>query len=268
MATRSRTHSLPLAVSEVWRHRELLRHLMLRNLKVKYKRSILGFAWTLLNPLLMVGVIVVVFGFILEVPVTAYWAFLFSGYFVWNFILQTLNSSTTLLTEHSALLRSVPVPGEVLVVAAAGSRLVEFGIEKSFAIVALLLIHHQGVPTELAWLPVFLVLQIMLTVGLVLPIATLSVFYDDVQHALPVALLMLFYISPVLYPVEMVPEALLGAYFLNPIAGLMTLYQTVLYEGAAPSWGVLWWTSSLSVIFFLGGLLIFRRYRSVFPEIL
>src|SRR5688572_8498518 len=88
--------------ADVWRHRELLRHLVLRNLRVKYQRSLLGFLWTLLNPLLAVGILVAVFGHVVKVPIPAYWAFVLSGYFVWNFAMQMLGASSYIFAEHAA----------------------------------------------------------------------------------------------------------------------------------------------------------------------
>ena len=88
--------------SEIWSYRDLLRNLVARNLKVKYQRSVLGFLWTLLNPLLTVGVLVMVFTFVVRVQIENYWAFLLSGYFVWNFISQSLNSATFVLAEHAS----------------------------------------------------------------------------------------------------------------------------------------------------------------------
>jgi lipopolysaccharide transport system permease protein len=268
MATQPTPAALPVELMGTLRYRELLRHLVARNMKVKYQRSVLGFVWTLLNPLLTVAVLVAVFGYVLEVPVPHYWAFLLSSYFVWNFVLQTLNSATSLLAQHGSLLRSVPVPAEILVIAAAASRFVEFAIEMSFAIIVLTLVHHNGVPGSLLLLPVLVTIQFVLTMGLVLPLATLSVFYDDVQHALPVALLLLFYLSPVLYPASLVPDALQRAYLLNPIASLLTLFQTSLYEGRFPHLPLLAWTAAAATLAFLVGYAIFRRYRPVFAEIL
>ena len=117
--------------NDVWRYRELLRSLVVRNLKVKYQRSVLGFLWTLLNPLLTVAVLSVVFTHVVKIPLRHYVSFLFSSYFVWNFMLQTISSGTFLLAEHAQLARSVAFPKEVPVLAGVISRLVEFAIELS-----------------------------------------------------------------------------------------------------------------------------------------
>jgi lipopolysaccharide transport system permease protein len=254
-------------MSGVWRYRELLHSLVVRNLKVKYQRSLLGFVWTLVNPLFTVAVLGVVFSHVVRIPLPHYWAFLLSGYFVWNFMLQTLNTGTYIFAEHSRLTRSVAFPSEILVFGAAGSRLIEFAVEVSLVLGVLAIFHHHVVPESYLVLPVLLVIQLLLVIGLALPIATLSVFYYDVYHALPIALTTLFYLSPVFYPAEMVPAAARGVYFLNPIAGLLTLYHDVLYWGRMPSPELLGGMLLAAVTIYLAGYALFRRYAAIFPEI-
>jgi lipopolysaccharide transport system permease protein len=252
---------------QVWRYRELLRGLVVRNLKVKYQRSLLGFVWTLVNPLLTVSILVIVFSHVVRIQVPHYWAFLLSGYFVWNFMLQTLNTGTWIFAEHSRLTRSVAFPSEILVFSAAGSRLIEFLAEISLILAAMILLHHHGVPASFALVPVLIVLQVVLAIGLALPIATLSVFYYDIYHALPIALTSLFYLSPVFYPASMVPESLRTLYFLNPVAGLLTLYHVVVYAGQWPSAGLLAGTCAATTLVWVLGYAIFHRYAASFAEI-
>jgi lipopolysaccharide transport system permease protein len=261
--SRARPHRLV----RVWRYRELLRGLVIRNLKVKYQRSLLGFVWTLINPLLTVSILVVVFSHVVRIAVPHYWAFLLSGYFVWNFMLQTLNTGTYIFAEHSRLTRSVAFPSEILVFGAAISRLIEFTAEMSLIVIALVLFHHHFVPASLALLPLLIVIQLLIAIGLALPIATLSVFYYDVYHALPIALTTLFYLSPVFYPAQMVPAVAQPYYFLNPIAGLLTLYHNVVYAGQMPPLHLIVGMLAAAVGIYALGYAIFNRYAAVFPEI-
>jgi lipopolysaccharide transport system permease protein len=257
--------STPL--SDVWRYRGMLRSLVVRNLKVKYQRSALGFVWTFLNPLLTVGILAAVFSRVVRIPIPHYWAFLVSGYFTWNFTQQMLSTGTYVIAEHTGLRRSVAFPNEVLVLSAAVSRLLEFAIELAFVLLALVLLHHHGVPASFALLPLLVVLQVVLAVGLVMPIATVSVFYSDVQHALPIALMMLFYVSPVFYPAALVPAGLQGLYFLNPLAGLLTLFHVVLYEGRFPAPALLAGTGAGAAVLFALGYVVFNRYKALFAEV-
>jgi lipopolysaccharide transport system permease protein len=257
----------PSRLNQVWQHRELLRSMIIRNLKVKYQRSLLGFVWTLFNPLVTVAILVLVFSHVVRIPLPHYWAFVLSGYFVWNCMLQTLNTGTYIFAEHSRLTRSVAFPSEILVFGAVGSRVVEFLAEIILIMVLLAGFHHFRIPASYALLPVLVILQILIAIGLALPIATLSVFYYDVQHALPIALTTLFYLSPVFYPVEMVPEAFRPFYFINPMAGLLSLYHEILYVGHMPSLSMLLGVVAMALLVYSVGYAVFKRYASVYAEI-
>lgn len=253
--------------TEVWRARHLLWNLVLRNLRIKYQRSFLGFVWTLLNPLLTIAVLVGVFRFVIRLDVPHYWAFLLSGYFVWSFAAQTLAAATAVLPEHAHLARSVPFPVEVLVLAAVLSRSVELMVELAITVALIIVFHHGGVPASLLWLPLLVLLHLALVFGLTLGISTLAVFFHDVQHGLPIVLMMLFYASPVFYPVALVPEAVRPFYLLNPFAGLLVTFHDVLYRAKSPDLSLLVATATLCVSVALLGYATFRRYRSVFAEI-
>ncbi|HJU66130.1 MAG TPA: ABC transporter permease [Gemmatimonadaceae bacterium] len=252
----------------VWQYRELLRSLIVRNLKVKYQRSVLGFIWTLLNPLIVASVLIAVFSYIVRIPLQDYWAFLLSGYFVWNFFQQLLSAGTSVLQEHARLRRSVAFPTEMLIFGATLSRFIEFAIELLLALVILVIFHHGTIPPAFALLPILFVLQTLIAVGLVMIIATLSVFYWDIQHMVPIALLMLFYLSPVFYPLRFVPDEIRQLYLLNPIAGLLSLYHSVLYRGTLPSLSFLGLITAAALSIALIGYVIFNRYKSLFAEIL
>jgi ABC-type polysaccharide/polyol phosphate export permease len=244
-----------------------LARLVVRNLRVKFQRSLLGFAWTFLNPLFTAVVLALVFSYVVRVPVPHYWAFLFTGYFVWNFVIQTLNSGTHVFAEHSRLLRGAAFPPEILVFGAVLTKLVEFAAAMLPVLLALALLHHETLPPSLVLLPLLVVIQVLLVTGLTLPIAALSAFYFDVQHALPIALTTLFYLSPVFYPVSLVPEAIRPFYMLNPIAGLLQLYHDVVYAGEFPEPFLLAAVALASLVLFALGYAIFRRYAGVYAEV-
>jgi homopolymeric O-antigen transport system permease protein len=251
----------------IWRYGELLRSLVIRNLKLKYQRSVLGFLWTLLNPLFMVAVLVMVFTYVVRIPLPNYWAFLISGFFVWNFMQQSLSVGTYIFIEHANLIRSIAFPKEVLIISAVLTRLVEYLAELLLVAIILALVHHQGLPASFCVLPLLILLQLLLGVGLAMPIATISAFYNDVQHAIPIVLMAFFYISPVFYPVGLIPESFQSIYLTNPVAQLLTLYHAVLYEGNFPSAALLGKTALVSTMIALVGFIIFSRFKNVFAEI-
>jgi ABC-type polysaccharide/polyol phosphate export permease len=265
--TRTFTPGWSPTFRDLWTYRGLLKNLVLRDVKVKYQRSILGFVWTLLNPLFTVFVLWLVFSSIVRINTPNYWAFLLSGYFVWNFISQCLNAATRVLDNHSSLSRNVVFPNGILILSALFSKATEFLIELALVVVVLVFAHHDGVPISFIWLPVVIILQLLITAGLMYPIAIASVLFRDVQHALPLLLTTLFYVTPVFYPASMIPESVRPLFLLSPFAWLMIVYQSVLYDGVMPQPAMLAGVAASAAVLFSTGYLIFKRYQNVCIEI-
>jgi len=259
--------SRPGGLRAIWRYRQLWRSLTLRNLRVKYQRSVFGFLWTLLNPLLIVAVLATVFRYVVKIQLPHYLAFLLSGYFVWNYLMQTLSAGASVLAEHAQLSRSAVFPKEIPILAAVTSRLVEFLLELALVLLALCVWHHHGVPASLLWLPWLIAMQVLLAFGLLCPIAALAVFYRDVQHVLPIVLTMLFYASPVFYPAHFVPAGLQAVYLLNPLAQLLTAYHGVLYDGRMPPPALVASLSVASCVIAGVGYALFGRVQADIAEV-
>jgi lipopolysaccharide transport system permease protein len=252
---------------ELWAFRELLRSFVIRDLKVKYQRSALGFLWTLLNPVLTAGVLIAVFSIIIRVQIDQYWAFLISGYFVWIFVSQMISAGTTILEEHAALRRNIAFPAELLIFGSTLSRLFEFVVELSLALIVLATFHHHRVPLSYLWLPLLVVFQALLATGLKMIVSVMSVFFFDVRHIISICILMLFYLSPVFYPLSLVPEGLRPLFAWNPLVSLLSLFHVVLYEGRTPDYRLLLEGAGWSLGSIFVGYAIFNRYKALFAEI-
>lgn len=254
-------------IRDLWRYRELLRSLVVRDIMVKYKRSFLGLLWTLMNPIFTVMILITVFSYVIRIKIDNYWAFLLSGFFVWSFISQALLYSTNIISNNAALSRNVYFPREILVLSAAISKMVEFFIEVSIILVVLLVFHFHSVPSSFLALPLLFLIQFILAIGLMYPLAVISVFFYDAKHALPILITALFYITPVFYPISMIPEAARFYYFLNPFVSIIHLYHVVLYQGAWPSSLCLIATLLSAILICLLGYSIFNRYKGICVEI-
>ncbi len=267
--TYPKTRSTVGHLRELWNYRELIAGLVSRNLKVKYQDSMLGFFWTLLNPVLSVMVLTVVFSRIVRLDVENYWAFLLSGYFVWHFISQSIGASTFLLVEHAELSRSIAYPQEAPIIAAAISRLIEFAMEMVLILVTLAIFHHGGhVPASFLVVPWLLAIMFILVLAVMFPMATLSVYYRDVYHGLPLILMMFFYISPVFYPASLVTGPFRILYFCNPLVPLLTAFHQACYEGVFPSVGISLVMTGGSLVALYGGYLFFNHFKASYAEIL
>lgn len=254
---------------ELWAYRELVAGLVSRNLKVKYHDSILGFLWTLLNPLMTVLVLTIVFSRIVRLDVDQYWAFLLSGYFVWHFITQSISAATFLLVEHSEMSRSIAYPQEAPILAAAISRLIEFALEMVLILLTLLIFRHHGhVPIGFLAVPWLVVIVFVMVLAVMLPLATLSVYYRDVYHGLPLVLTMFFYITPVFYPAAFVTGPLRVVYFCNPLVFLINAFHEACYEGVFPSLWVLGGLTAGGLVALLLGYMFFNHFKASYAEIL
>ena len=253
---------------QLWRSRDLLANLTAREFSLKYQRSLLGFGWTLLNPILTVTILLAVFTRVIRVPIPDYWAFLLSGYFAWHFMSYVLNSGGSMLLEYKAMIRSAPIPNEVPVLAHVFSRLLESAIEIAAVALLVAVAHHGSLPASYSLLPLLLAMQLLIATGLVLPVAAYSIFYFDVRQMLPIVLTAMFYVTPVFYSLDLVPQPFRYVLLLNPIAGLLSLYQSVLYEGRIPPAWALLAMSSVSIALAWIGYAIFNRKKSAFAEIM
>jgi ABC-2 type transport system permease protein len=253
--------------------RELTVNLMLRELRGRYKRSALGWTWSLLNPLSTVIVFSIVFAFFLKVkpPVghpsglDNFAMFLLCGLLPFNFLSNSMNGALDSLLANSNLIRKVYFPREVLVVSTIGALLVTFLVELGVLCVLLLAFGNMILP----WIPVLLLLvaiQTVFVLGIGLMLSVLNVYFRDVKHFIGIALQALFYSAPIVYPITFVEDAatrtsfpLLRVYELNPLVRFVDAYRAVLYDLRWPAFSdvayVTVWAFGLLAL----GLFVFHR---------
>ncbi|MBL8960348.1 MAG: ABC transporter permease [Gemmatimonadetes bacterium] len=240
---------------------------MARNLTIRYQRTFLGFVWALLNPLVTIAILVSVFGFVLRVGVADYWMFLVSGYFAWIFVVHTVSACAVTIRDHAHLVRNSAFPTEILVFSTAGVRLLELGIELLVVALVVGVLRHGGPPSSLLLLPVLVALLLGLTVAVALPVAAAAVFFTDVEFALPVGMTLLGYLSPVFYPVSLVPASWVSWYRVNPVADLLTMFHLTIYDGAWPPVALVARSALVIGVLLAIGLALFRWKRDLFAEV-
>jgi len=260
----------------LWRHRALGFVLVSRELKARYRGSVLGFFWSLLNPLLMLAVYTIVFAFIFpgRSPSTSPYAlFLFTGLLPWNWLAGGLTDAASSLTTHGALLRKILFPAEVLPLVAVAAQAVHFVLALPVLAAGLALgaAGALGPPVPLGWplvqaVPLFL-LEGVFVAGLGLLLAALTVHFRDVKDILATGLTLWFFATPILYALPDIRAARLRAALLwNPATPFFEAWRDAFFRGAwvAPErWGVL---VLVSLAAFLLGYALFDRLRDSFPE--
>jgi ABC-type polysaccharide/polyol phosphate export permease len=262
-------------LAELYRFRTLIATLVIRELRARYRGSFLGFLWSFLNPLCLMGVYVLVFAVYLRVPMEKYAIFLFTGLLPWLWFSQSLGHATSVIVGSGGLVKRILFPAEILPLVSVLSNLANFLLSLPLLLVFLLAFGIYPGPW-LVLLPVLLLLQLLLTVGLALPLAALNVHLRDVEQILTNFLVLLFFLSPILYPVDTVPQTLhLGdaltlplrpLYFLNPVAGLVQGYQNVIFFGRAPHWIHLGMVTAMAGAALWGGYWVFDRLRDSLAE--
>jgi len=234
---------------------DLLRVLVARGLKLQYKRSIFGIAWSLLNPLVMLLVFNFLFTLVLDLQIPRYSSFAFSGLLVWNWFQMSLLQSATAITSSRELIRQPGFPAAILPAVTVTTNLVHFLL--ALPVLALLLLTGEvKLSSMLLALPLLMALQFLLTLSLAYLIATTNVTFRDTQHLMGVFLTVMFYLTPVFYDASKVPAQYLPLYRLNPMTHLVEAYRAVLIQGTSPDW------SSLLVVGMIAvGLLVFGYKR-------
>ena len=253
------------------RYRALIQSLVVRDLKARYRGSVLGFFWSFINPLLLLLIYTFVFSVVLPgirpVQVEPYALFMFCGLLPWTwFSSSVLESSNSLLTGGN-LIKKVLFPAEILPIVSVLSNMVHVFL--GLPILAISLAYYQVPvhPLELLWLPVIIVVQLLFSLGLGLIVSALTVHFRDLRDILGNLLTFWFFATPIIYPMTAAPPV--GKRFLdaNPFTHLAVSYQEVLfYDGPFGHWRWLLAVGAGSIVLFFVGYFIFDRLRDSFAE--
>lgn len=238
-----------------------------RTVRVRYQQSLMGWLWAVIQPAASAAMFTVVFTLFMRVDTgeTPYVLFSYLGMLIWTLCASALPDMADSLVQNMSLVTKIYFPREALPVSAMLARLLDFGV--GAALLILLLVYYQMFPSPLLWLylPVILLVQIALVVGLGLIAAALNVFYRDVQPLLRLTLQLWFYASPIVYPVALVPERLQPFYYLNPMVGVIEAYRAVFLYGTT----VAPYLALPAIIAFgllLGGYWLFKRVEFQFAD--
>ncbi len=252
-------------LAQLYRHRALAQILILRELKARYRGTVLGFLWSFINPLILIGVYTVVFSIYLRMEMPRYPAFLLSGVLPWIWFSQALGEATHSIITNSGIIKKVYLPSEIFPLVYVGSNMVHYLL--SVPILVCFLLFSGG---QLSWplilFPWILVVQFLLTYGLALAVSALAVQFRDMLHIVPNVLLLWFFLTPVFYPVTMVPDRFRPLTDLNPMAWLIGAYQDVFFYNRVPPLGAMVVMSAVSGTLFVLGFIFFDARRDLLAE--
>jgi len=241
-------------------HWSLIRHLVVRDFRIRYTGSLLGVLWSLLIPIAQLSVLVFTFGSVVPVDVDDYPAFVYSALLPWTWFSACLASAGYLFFSHRDLVRRPNFPPIILPIVNTLSNLVTFLLSLPLLII-LLGWYGRSLTFSVAALPALLLIQGVMTVGVSLLVATLNVFYRDIAQLVNILLSLLFFLTPIFY--RPLLESKYSLIFqLNPIAVLLSSYRDVLFEGRMPAWGSWMHMTAVSLALLACGYLVYRRQMS------
>ena len=251
----------------LYKHRELVAVLVAKQLKLRYRGSVLGFFWTLLNPLLLMLVYTLVFSVYFRLDMEKYPAFLFAGLLPWIWFSSSLQQGVTSILDGAGLVTRSQFPAEVLPVVTLTSNTVNFLLTLPL-LLPFLLVFQVTLGASLLVLPVLIGIEYLLALGCVLILSALNIYFRDLQHIILHVLTVLQFLTPIFYPVTLVPEPFRPWLVLNPLTVLIAAFQDVLFFGRCPPWASLAGLLLFACVVLSVAVPMFTRYKQTFAEAL
>jgi ABC-2 type transport system permease protein len=231
---------------------------VIRDLKVRYRRSVIGFTWTMLQPLLTMIVLQVVFSSVFRFEVRNYPVYALSGILFWNFFSQSVVSSMNSLRTNAGLLRKLPIPKAVFPVAAVASGVVNL-LLALLTLLGLLIVTGHPLRPSLLFLPVAILLAALFTLGAGLLLSPLAAFFSDVVEMVTVAMTLMLYLTPIFYPMAIVPERFRWVVRYNPIRSVLEVFRDPIHYGKIPPLSHLGVTLAITLLALAVGVYAFRK---------
>ena len=244
--------------SSTIKYREYLKQSVARDLRRAYKRSSLGYLWSMLNPLCMMLILTAVFSRIMRVEVQHYSVFLFAALLPWQYFQQTMLAGMGAIRSNKRILDHIPIPKYMFVLSLACSNLANFALAL-VPFLAVTLFVGKSLTLSMLALPLALIPLVLLTVGSTLIFAVLNVFFDDIRHLVQVGLQALYYLTPIIYGKEHLPASFVRWLELNPMYYVVELMRTTMYYGELPSLRIVAIAYGASISVLILGLATLRR---------
>lgn len=252
-------------IKEIYAYREMLKNLVSKELRARYKGSVLGFLWTFFNPLLMLIVYSFVFSYVMRSGIENYPMFLFVALLPWNYLSTSIMQGASSLVQNGSLIKKVYFPREVLPLSIVLANLVNYILSLLILIPALLLFKIRLTWSLLAF-PLVLMIETFFVISLTLLVSVGNVYFRDLEHITSVFMTAWFFLTPVAYSIETVPPEAMRFFSLNPAAHIIEAYRDIFYEGIWPDWKNLLYVGLGCLILLFMSLLTFQRWQKNIAE--
>lgn len=251
---------------ELYLYRAMIASLVKKDLKGRYKGSALGFLWTFINPLLQLAVYTVVFQMILKNPMENYYMHLFVALVPWIFFSSSLTTGSRAVLGQANMIKKIYFPREVMPISYATSSFVNMLLSFIIIFIVLIISPIKINPVTFIALPYVMIFQYMLVTGMTLITSSLTVYLRDLEHIMSVLSMAWMYASPVVYPLNYIPERIQKYYLMNPMAPIIIAYRDILFYGEFPEKKILLLIAAESAVVLVIGFLIFGKLKKHFAE--
>jgi lipopolysaccharide transport system permease protein len=259
---------IPVNFRDLWHYRDLLYILTMRDIKVRYKQTLLGAAWAIIQPLFTMLIFTLLFGRLAGMPSDGipYPIFAYAGLLPWTFFSNAVTNSGNSLVGNSNLITKVYFPRMIIPMASVGSGLVDFAI--AFGLLVVLMFYYGvGLTLSILMLPVLVVLTSFLAMGIGMWMSALNVKYRDIRHALPFLIQLGLFVSPIIYPPSMVPEQWRWLLLFNPMTGIIEGYRSAIF-GKPFDWLALGVSALITFAILFYAAYMFKRMEKSFADII
>ncbi len=253
-------------IKEIYAYRDMVASLVKRELRGKYKGSVLGFLWTFINPLCQIIVYTIVFSVIVRSDLDKFYVYMITGMIPWLFFDASIRIGAGCVRYQGDMLKKIYFPREVLPISCVTANFVNMLF--CFVIVFLVLaVSGIGVSFRaLFCLPLVMGIEYMMALGVVLIISAGTVYFKDLEHIITVALMAWIYLTPILYPIQIVPENLLWIFKLNPMTYVIECYHAILYWKVVPTGKIMSYAAIAAIVILIIGEMVFRKLDDNFAE--
>jgi ABC-2 type transport system permease protein len=253
------------SLKELWNYRQMIRSLVKKELRTRYKGSVLGFLWTFVNPLLQLLVYSVIFALIMRIPIENYAMYLFVGLVPWLFCSTSITSGSVSVIASAGLVQKIYFPRLILPIVSVSSNFMNMLF--SFIIVVIALFATGvGVSWYICFLPLIMVIEFIFVLGLVFIFSALTVYLRDLEHLLGIFTMAWFYLTPILYSIDMIPDRFKAIAYANPMTSIIVFYRNILFDKVMPQFSTLITTVIFSVALVIIGYLLFQKLQRRFAE--
>jgi lipopolysaccharide transport system permease protein len=259
---------IPVDLKEIWKYRELLYFLTKRDIKVRYKQTLLGGLWAIIQPSFSMLIFTLFFGKLAKVPSDGmpYPIFVYAGLLPWTYFANALSASGNSLVGSQNLITKVYFPRLIIPTSASLAGLLDFFI--AMIVLGVLMIYYQFMPdVAILLFPVLVGLTFLCAVGVGLWLSALNVEYRDIRYAIPFLIQLWMFVSPVIYPISMVGEEYQWLLALNPMGGIISAYRATLLGHQSIDWTLLIISTVIIISLFLSGVCYFRRMEKTFADV-